>query len=232
MKKPFFPPLLLAGIFLLFGSASFNSSSSLTGYAVGDQAEDFSLKSVKNKMVSLADYKGALGYIVVFTCNHCPYAQLYEQRIIDLHNKYAPKGYPVIAINPNSPLIVEEDSFEEMQKRATEQSYPFEYLADEDQTVYPKFGATRTPHVFLLDSQLYVRYIGAIDDNPETPKAAKNRWVERAIEAMMRGEKPNPDFTRAVGCTVKKKPNIVPAPTPVPKVETPEAGAGGNDRWP
>ncbi len=229
MKKTFFSPLFLASIFLLFSSATSNSFSPC-GYAVGDQAEDFSLKSVKNKMVSLADYKGALGYIVVFTCNHCPYAPLYEQRNNDMHNKYSPKGYPVIAINPNSALIVEEDSFEEMQKRAAAQSYPFEYLVDEDQTVYPKFGATRTPHVFLLDSQLYIRYIGAIDDNPETPKAAKNRWVERAIEAMMRGEKPIPDFTRAVGCTVKKKPNVAPVPTAAQKTETPEAG--GDERCP
>ena len=89
MKKAVFPPLMLAGVFLLFISAT-NTSS--TGYAVGDRAEDFSLKSVNNKLVSLADYKEARGYIVVFTCNHCPYAQLYEQRIIDLHNKYAPQG--------------------------------------------------------------------------------------------------------------------------------------------
>ena len=218
MKKTVFPPLLLAGVFLLFISAT-NTSS--TGYAVGDRAEDFSLKSVNNKLVSLADYKDARGYIVVFTCNHCPYAQLYEQRIIDLHNKYAPQGYPVIAINPNSPLIVEEDSFDEMQKRAKANKYPFEYLFDEEQKVYPRFGATRTPHVFLLDQDRFIRYIGAIDDNPETPKSAKNRWVEKAVEALIRGEKPNPDFTRAVGCTVKKKPAVAPDPMSAQKQITP-----------
>ncbi|MBK8426100.1 MAG: thioredoxin family protein [Lewinellaceae bacterium] len=225
MKKAFFPPLLLAGALLLFGSAT-----SPCGYAVGDRAEDFSLKSVSTKMISLADYKDVKGYILIFTCNHCPYAQLYEQRIIDLHNKYSPKGFPVVAINPNSPLIVEEDSFEEMQIRATAQKYPFEYLFDEEQTVYPKFGATRTPHVFLLDRDLFIRYIGAIDDNPETPRSAKNRWVEKAIEAMMKGEKPNPDYTRAVGCTVKKKPEVKPAPAPVQKADTTVPMVGG--QWP
>lgn len=221
MKKTVFPPLLLAGVFLLFGSAN-----APCGYAVGDRADDFSLKSVSNKNISLSDYKDALGYIVVFTCNHCPYAQLYEQRIIDLHNKYNSKGFPVIAINPNSPLIVEEDSFEEMQKRATAQKYPFEYLFDEEQTVYPKFGATRTPHVFLLDRELVIRYIGAIDDNPETPRSAKNRWVEKAVDAMLKGEKPSPDFTRAVGCTVKKKPEVAPIPVSAQKMDTvpPEGG--------
>lgn len=213
MTKIVFLPLLLAGVFLLFASAP----SSTCGYAVGDRAEDFSLKSVNNKMVSLADYKDALGYIVVFTCNHCPYAQLYEQRIIDLHNKYAPKGFPVIAINPNSPLIVEEDSFDEMQRRAKLYKYPFEYLFDEEQKVYPKYGATRTPHVFLLDHDMIIRYIGAIDDNPETPKSAKNRWVEKAVDALLKGEKPSPDFTRAVGCTVKKKPNVTTDPVSAQK---------------
>ena len=221
MKKTVFPPLLLAGVFLLFISAT---TTSPCGYAVGDHAEDFSLKSVNNKMVSLADYKDARGYIVIFTCNHCPYAQLYEQRIIDLHNKYAPQGYPVIAINPNSPLIVEEDSFDEMQKRAKANKYPFEYLFDEEQKVYPKFGATRTPHVFLLDQDRIIRYIGAIDDNPETPKSAKNRWVEKAVEALMRGDKPNPDFTRAVGCTVKKKPSVAPDPVSAQKENVPANG--------
>jgi peroxiredoxin len=176
------------------------------GYGVGDVAEDFSLKNVDGRMVSLSDYKNVQGFIIVFTCNHCPYAQLYEQRIIDLHRKYAPKGYPVIAINPNSPEIVAEDSFEEMQKRAKLRHYPFAYLFDESQKVYPRFGATRTPHVFVLDTNLVVQYIGAIDDNPESPNSAKHHYVDSAIEALSQGERPNPDFTRAIGCTVKRKP--------------------------
>ena len=173
---------------------------------VGDQAADFSLKNVDGKPVALSDFKNVKGFIVVFTCNHCPFAQLYEQRVIDLSKKYTPKGFPLIAINPNSPIVVWEDSFEEMQKRAKAKKYPFPYLFDEDQTVYPKFGATRTPHVFVLDSSLVVRYIGAIDDNPESQGDIKRNWVEDAVDAMLRGEHPNPDFTRAVGCTVKKKP--------------------------
>jgi peroxiredoxin len=157
-------------------------------------------------MVSIFDYENAKGLIVVFTCNHCPYAQLYEQRIIDLHNKFAPKGVPVVAINPNPAELFADDSFEEMQKRAKEMRYPFVYLHDDQQTVYPQFGASRTPHVYVLDDDFVVRYIGAIDDNPETPKAAKNRFVENAVNAVLRGERPDPEFTRAVGCTIKKKP--------------------------
>lgn len=176
-----------------------------SAYGVGDPAQDFSLKNVDGKMVSLNDYKGTKGVIVVFTCNHCPYAQLYEQRIIDLHKKYKDRGFPVLAVNPNSPDIVPEDSFGEMQNRAKQKKYPFAYLFDEEQAVYQQFGATRTPHVFLLDENMIVRYIGAIDDNPEAPNSIKNRYLENALEAILVGGTPNPDFTRAVGCTIKKK---------------------------
>lgn len=189
-----------------FGAVAPPPPTPYTPYEVGDRAENFSLKNVDGSMVSLTKYKKAKGYIVVFTCNHCPYAQLYERRVIELHKKYADLGFPVVAINPNSPEVVPEDSFEEMQKRAKQKKYPFDYLFDEEQTVYPKFGASRTPHVFVLDSTLLVRYIGAIDDNPENPDDVKTHFVENAVDALLRSQAPDPDFTRAVGCTVKKKP--------------------------
>ncbi|HRI59301.1 MAG TPA: thioredoxin family protein [Saprospiraceae bacterium] len=200
MKSLVFAAFVLAGVLTLF------SATAPSGYVVGDKADDFSLKNVDGNFVSLSDYTDVKGFIVVFTCNHCPYAQMYEERIIALHNKYKPKGFPVIAINPNSPAIVPDDSYEEMQKRAKEMKYPFPYLFDEQQTVFPKFGATRTPHVFIIDTSRVVRYIGAIDDNPEIATLAKNRYVENALEALLRGETPKPDYTLAIGCTVKKKP--------------------------
>lgn len=198
---------LPAFILLFIASTSFQSLPAPSAYIVGDKVEDFKLKNVDGNFVSLVDYIGTKGLLVVFTCNHCPYAQIYEQRIIDLHKMYSPLGVPVLAINPNSPVIVPEDSYEEMQKRSKAKKYPFPYLFDEEQTVMPIFGATRTPHVFLLDSSRVVRYIGAIDDNPESPNAAKNRWTESAVNALLAGRLPFPDFTRAVGCTVKKKPH-------------------------
>lgn len=200
MKRPIRTLILLAGVFLLF-----NAAQKPDFYVVGDRAEDFSLLNVDGRMVSLSDYPNAKGFIVVFTCNHCPYAQLYEQRIIDLHRKFNPKGFPVIAINPNDPSIVPDDSYDEMQRRSREMRYPFVYLFDSTQNVYPKFGASRTPHVFILDKTLVVRYIGAIDDNPETPSAVRQRYVDNAITALLRGERPDPDFTRAIGCTIKRK---------------------------
>jgi peroxiredoxin len=177
----------------------------LEGYKVGEQAADFSLKNVDGSMVSLADYKGVNGYIVVFTCNTCPYAEMYEDRIIALHNKYAPLGYPVVAINPNDPTVKPGDDFAAMQARAKEKKFPFKYLFDDGQKVYPAFGATRTPHVFLLDANRYVRYIGAIDDNAQDPAGVTIKYVENAIAALKAGNNPDPAETKAIGCTIKVK---------------------------
>ncbi len=176
-----------------------------TGYNVGDKAEDFSLKNIDGTLVSLAGMDGAKGYIVTFTCNHCPYSVMYEDRLIDLHNKFAPQGYPVIAINPNDPEVQPKDSFDEMQKRAREKAFPFVYLFDEGQQVYPKFGASRTPHVFLLDKDMIVQYIGAIDDNARDAESVKVNYVSNAIEAIEAGKTPDPSFTKAIGCSIKYK---------------------------
>ena len=171
---------------------------------VGDVAPDFKLKGVDGNMTSLADMKDAKGYIVTFTCNHCPYSVMYEDRLIELHNKMAPKGYPVVAINPNDPAAEPKDSFDGMVERAKEKSFPFAYLFDDGQKVYPQYGASRTPHIFLLDADMKVRYIGAIDDSARNAEKVSKRYVEMAIEALEKGEDPTPSFTKAIGCTIKK----------------------------
>lgn len=191
----------IAALVLLIGTAAFRNSGD--GYKVGQKADDFRLKNVDGKMISLKDYKNVKGFLVIFTCNHCPVAKAYEQRIIDLNNKYASQGYPVIAINPTNPDLFADDSFEAMQVRAKEQNYSFPYLLDEGQKVYPKFGATKTPHVFLLSKDLEVKYIGAIDDNSQDASAVKVKYVENAIAALEKGTVPDPTETRAVGCGIK-----------------------------
>jgi peroxiredoxin len=173
------------------------------GYKIGDIATDFKLKNVDETFFSLSDIKKAKGYIVVFTCNECPFAKMYEDRLIALHNTYAPKGYAVIAINPNVSEENDKESFASMQKRAKEKGFPFVYLADTKQEVFPKFGAVRTPHVFLLDSERKVQYIGTIDDNARAAEAVKVKYVENAIAALENGKKPSPNFTKAIGCPVK-----------------------------
>jgi peroxiredoxin len=202
MKKLLF---LLPVMAILIGLTSAQWNSPAPGYAVGDIAADFSLKNVDGKMVSMADYKEAKGYILVFTCNGCPYAKKYEQRIIDLHNKYEKRGFPVIAINPNDPEVVPEDSYKKMQELAKQKKYPFAYLFDEGQQVYPRFGATRTPHVFILDNTRKVRYIGGIDENPDDAAAAVNHYADDAVGALLKGTDPNPSLTKALGCGIKRK---------------------------
>ena len=199
MKKAIsFLSLALALVAMSFSGAN-------PGYKVGDTARDFSLKNVDGKTVSLAGIKGAKGYIVVFTCNACPYAKAYEDRVIALHNKYAPLGYPVVAINPNDKDVQPADSFDKMKERAKEKKIPYSYLYDETQEIAKTYGATRTPHVYVLDQNRVVRYIGAIDDNSESPSDVKEKYVENAVDALLNGKEVGMKETKAVGCGIKWK---------------------------
>lgn len=200
MKKAF--SLLTLALALVAMSFTVNTSG---GYKVGDTAIDFKLKNVDGKMVSLAGIKDAKGYIVIFTCNACPYAKAYEDRIIELHKKYAPLGYPVVAINPNDKDVQPADSYDKMKERAKEKNFPFNYLYDETQEIAKTYGATRTPHVYLLDKNRVVRYIGAIDDNSESASDVKEKYLENAIDALRDGKDVATKETKAVGCGIKWK---------------------------
>lgn len=193
------------GFFAVFALVLMSFTNPVSGYKVGDKATDFKLKSVDGKMYSMADYKNAKGFIVVFTCNHCPFAVKYEDRIIALAKKYKPLGYELIAINPNDPAAEPSDSFDLMKVRAKEKGFTFPYLFDEGQKVYPQYGATKTPHVFLLDKSLTVKYIGAIDDNVDDAAAVKEHYLENAITALDKGQEPSPATTKAIGCSIKVK---------------------------
>jgi peroxiredoxin len=193
-------------LFAMISGASVTAGDG--GYQVGDKAADFKLKNIDGKWVSLGDYKDAKGFIVIFTCNHCPYAKAYEDRIVALDKKYAPEGFPVIAINPNDATAYPDDSYENMQKRAKEKGFTFPYLYDEQQTVYPQYGATRTPHIFILakaGDEMTVEYIGAIDDNYEDASKVTNKYVENAVDALLAGNKPEVTSTKAIGCSIKAK---------------------------
>lgn len=193
--------LLLATVFFI----SAFTQNTPTPYKIGDTATDFKLKSVDGKMYSMSDYKDAKGFIIVFTCNHCPFAQKYQDRINDLAKKYKSQGYILLAINPNDPTVQPEDSYELMKVRAKEKGFVFPYLFDEGQKIYPQYGATKTPHVFLLDKNRIVRYIGAIDDNVDSANDVKEKYVENAIAALESGKTPSPETTKAIGCSIKVK---------------------------
>ena len=193
-------------LLFIFISALFGFTTLVeNGYKPGDKATDFKLKSVDGKMYSMSDYKDAKGFIVVFTCNHCPFAVKYEDRVIELAKKYKPKGYVLLAINPNDPAAQPDDSFDKMKVRAKEKGFNFPYLFDEGQKIYPQYGATKTPHAFLLDKNLIVKYIGSIDDNVEDASAVKEKFLENAIAALEKGQEPSPASTKAIGCSIKVK---------------------------
>lgn len=197
---------IVAFVLLVGVMSAFTYVKSNTGYQVGDIATDFSLKNVNDKNVSLSDFKEAKGFIVVFTCNHCPYAVAYEDRIIALDKKFAKLGYPVIAINPNNPAVQSADSFELMKVRAKEKGFKFPYLFDDGQKIYPQYGATKTPHVYVLQKTKagnQVKYIGAIDDNYSDESAVKTKYVENAVNALLDNQEVPVKTTKAIGCSIK-----------------------------
>jgi peroxiredoxin len=194
---------LTLGIILLLNISAFAQSG---GYEIGSRVTDFKLKNVDGNFISLSDQSENKGYIIVFTCNTCPWARAYEQRIIDLHGKYADKGYPVVAIQPNDPGISSGDSFEEMQKRAKEKNYPYPYVLDDKQEMALAFGATKTPDVFIVEKGnggYYLKYKGTIDDNPRDGSKAESKYVENAVDQLLAGKEVEKNSTKGIGCSIK-----------------------------
>lgn len=190
---------------LAFALSSFTPIKS--GYSVGDTVTDFSLKNIDGKKVSLSSFKDNKGLIVVFDCNTCPVSNAYNSRIIALSEKYK-DSFPLLAINANDPEQSPGDSFEEMVSYAKFKGYAFPYLMDETQEIARTFGATNTPHVFVLHrsgAKYKVAYIGAIDDNTRSASAASKKYVELAIDALIAGKSVPVEKTKAVGCGIKWK---------------------------
>jgi peroxiredoxin len=195
--------VLITSIGLL---TAFTLKSVDAGYKIGDSIQDFSLMNINDTMVSLADYEDAKGFIIVFTCNTCPYSIANEDRIIALDKKYKTQGFPVIAINPNDPVVVPDDSFEKMKVRVQEKGFTFPYLLDIGQKVYPKFGATKTPEVYIVTQKdLKVQYIGAIDNSSRDANKVTEKYVENAVAALLAGKKIEKTKTSAIGCSIKKQ---------------------------
>lgn len=180
--------------------------SAQNGYNISDVATDFKLENIDGNFISLSDFSEAKGFILIFTCNTCPYAVAYEDRIEALNKKYAPMGYPVIAIMPNNTKIKPGDSLEAMKKRAIEKGFTFPYLIDREQSIFPQYGATKTPHVYILqksNTKNIIRYIGAIDDNYKSASMVKLKYVENAVEELLIGKEVTVAKTKAIGCSIK-----------------------------
>ena len=170
---------------------------------IGQKGAGFSLPGVDGETHSLDDYKGRALVVVIFTCNHCPVAKAYQDRIIAIQRDYADKGVQIVAINPNSTDIVPTDSLEHMKTRAKEKGYNFPYLRDESQEVAKAYGALVTPHVFLLDEERVLRYRGRIDDNWQQPDKVTTTDLRNALDALLDGEEVPEPSTHQIGCTIK-----------------------------
>lgn len=184
------------------------SAAYSSGYNIGDKAADFKLKNIDGKFVSFSNYPEAKGFVVVFTCNGCPYAQAYQDRLVEIDKKYKSKGYPVIAINPNDPALAPADSFDKMVTVAKTEGFTFPYLIDEKQEVYKNYGATKTPHVYVLQKKgndFVVQYIGAIDDNYQDATKVNSPFLASALDALVAGSLPETTTTKAIGCGIKDK---------------------------
>ena len=192
-------------LFIIAIASTFFTNRFSSGYTVGDIVNDFEAKNVDGKIVGLRHFPDAEGYVIVFTCNSCPVAQAYEDRIIKLATILDDQKWPLIAINSNDKNMAPGDSYDKMKERAKYKKYSFPYIYDENQSILNQFGATKTPHFYLLDKTKKVRYIGALDDNSDDAANVTKKYVEDAITAIKAGHEPNPTFTRAVGCSIKKR---------------------------
>lgn len=179
--------------------------------AIGQPAPDFELPGVDGKTWRLADFQEAKVLVVVFTCNHCPTAQAYEDRLIQLHNNYKDRGVALVAISPNDPLAVRldelgytdvSDSLEDMKIRAQSKNFPFPYLYDGDkQEVSAEYGVLATPHVFIFDKDRKLRYVGRVDDSDV--REVTSHDAKNAIEALLAGKPVPVEKTRVFGCSTK-----------------------------
>jgi peroxiredoxin len=195
-KTLFALPLLLAA------ATAANAGGALSlGSAI--PSSDVKMKSVDGKELSIADVKGAQGTLVVFTCNHCPFAKMWESRIVELGNAYQSKGIGVIAVNANDPQVAPDDGYESMQTRAKERGFAFPYVVDATSGVARAFGAAKTPAAFLFDKDGKLVYHGAVDDNGQDAAKVEKNYLKDALEAVAGGKAVPVAETKSIGCSIK-----------------------------
>lgn len=173
------------------------------GLRIGDPAPGFSLPGVDGRTWDLDGFSDKAVLVVVFSCNHCPYVQAYEDRLVAIQRDYAARGVQLVAINSNDDRTYPEDSFEHMMARAKAKGYNFPYLRDASQQVARAYGATHTPHLFVFDRARRLRYTGKIDDNWQRPDAVRRRYLREALDAILEHGAPAEPMTHAIGCTIK-----------------------------
>ena len=206
--------ILAAGVALCLLAAADRAQAGVDELSLGSKAPDFSLPATDGKTYTFADVAGPKGTLVIFTCNHCPYAVAYQDRIVALTEHYRPLGIGVAAISCNDAQAYPDDSFAKMKERAAEKKFNFPYLYDETQAIALKYGPKVTPHVFLFDSTRTLIYRGRIDDSAKE-KGVKKRELADALDAILAGKPVPTPSTIAFGCSIKWKPDVLePAKKP------------------
>lgn len=170
---------------------------------MGMVAPDFSLPGTDGNTHTLAEYADASVLVIMFICNHCPYVQAIESRLIALARTLAPQGVRCVGINSNDAVAYPEDDFAHMKQRAQDLGYTFDYLVDSSQEVARAYGAVCTPDFFVFDAARTLRYRGRLDDSPRNPAAVRHQEMKTAIEALLAGTPiPEPQHA-AMGCSLK-----------------------------
>ncbi len=171
---------------------------------LGSKAPDFNLPATDGKLYSLDSFNNKRFLIIIFSCNHCPYVQAYEDRIIEIQNDFN-QTLSVAAISSNETDNYPEDSFDKMKERSELKKFNFPYLWDESQDVAKAYGATHTPEIFLFDEERKLAFHGKIDDNWQDPKSVKSKYLRNALEELIAGKKVSVPETFTIGCTIKWK---------------------------
>ncbi len=179
-------------------------SAGLGGLSLGDRAPSYELPDTDGRNWSVAGDGGAVATVIVFTCNHCPYAIAWHERILDAARDYADRGVRFLAINANDAQRYPRDSYSAMQERVAREDWPFPYLRDESQEVARAFGAKTTPDLFVLGSGGALHYRGAADADYDDPRLNAS-WLREALDAVLAGERPVRAETKPVGCSIKWK---------------------------
>ncbi len=184
------------------------SSAMVCGYTNADNEQivtDFKLQNIDGKQVSLSNYPDAKGFIIIFTCNHCPFAKLYPQRFNEMNSKYKALGVPLIAISSTDTISYEEDTYRKMRQKSNKEHFNFPYLFDGTQVVAKNFKAQKTPHAFVIwkiNGNWIVKYNGAIDDNGMEPEKVKTHFVSNAVEELLNGKEVTERETKSIGCQI------------------------------
>lgn len=175
----------------------------MTNLEPGDKAIPFELPGVDDRSHTLTDYADREALAVVFTCNHCPYARAWEDRLVQTQADYADRSVQLVAISSNDAERYPDDGFPKMKERAQEKGFNFPYLYDESQEIARAYGAERTPEIFLFDKGGTLRYHGAVDDSYDDPASVKSAYLRDALDAVLAGQEPPNSETAPVGCSIK-----------------------------